>query len=101
MVLHYPVHCFVRNDYNVESHEHPHAGRWGEFGHDAARIYFLSFFMNGRQAFTAQKSLFIGGSMACVFFPLLGVYVCYDMIQTGTMDMYAHRGYKVDSNYHV
>ena len=53
-------------------------------------IYFLSFFFNGRhKRFSAKEvALFIGGSNGLWFvFPLVGVYVCYDMIQTNSFDV--------------
>ena len=75
-------------------HEHPDAGlyRVSEFlGYDAWHMHLLSiFFFNGRhKRFSAKEvALFIGGSNGLWFvFPLLGVYVCYDMIQTNTLNV--------------
>ena len=51
-------------------------------------VYFLSFFLNGRhKRFSAfEVALFIGGSNGLwFFFPLIGVRVCYELIQTNSM----------------
>lgn len=51
-------------------------------------VYFLSFFFNNRQKHfsTIEVALFIGGSNGLWFvFPWVGIYVCYTIIQTGTL----------------
>lgn len=51
-------------------------------------VYFLSFFLNERhKRFSAlEVALFIGGSNGLwFFFPLIGVRVCYELIQANSM----------------
>ena len=53
-------------------------------------VYFTSYILNKRyKGFsTTEVALFVGGSNGLWFvFPLIGCYVCFDMIQTNSMDI--------------
>jgi hypothetical protein len=58
-------------------------------------LYYLSFFYNGRQRGIpiAEVIGWVGGSNGIwIIFPLIGMYASFQLIQTGTFNVFRNQG---------
>jgi hypothetical protein len=58
-------------------------------------LYFLSFFFNGRQRGIPITEVvgWVGGSNGVwIIFPMIGMYASYQLIKTGTFDVFRNQG---------